>query len=66
MVRDLLHDGDGALATSTDGRRVRTPWRATQRTAWEALKAMSVLGHGLSTSLHEDYLPCRMMRMSHT
>jgi hypothetical protein len=44
----------------------RTPWHATQRAAWEALKAMQVLGHGLSTSLYEDHLPRRMMRMSHT
>jgi hypothetical protein len=39
MARDLLHDRDGALADERDQHRVeRTPWQATQRAAWEALR----------------------------
>jgi hypothetical protein len=39
MAGDVLHDGDGTLADERDRHRVeRTPWRATQRAAWEALR----------------------------
>jgi hypothetical protein len=39
MARDLLHDEVGALADERDWHRMgATPWHATQRAAWEALK----------------------------
>ena len=40
MARDLLHDRDGTLAHECDGHGwERTPWHATQRAAWEALRS---------------------------
>src|SRR4029434_2670991 len=39
LARDLLHHGDGASPTSATGTGwERTPWHATQRATWEALK----------------------------
>jgi hypothetical protein len=39
MARDLLHHRDGALSYKRDGHGWEpTPWHATQRAAWEALK----------------------------
>jgi len=38
MAGDLLHDWDGALADATGTGWEPTPWHATQRAAWEALK----------------------------
>jgi hypothetical protein len=38
LAGDLLHDRHGAQSDERDGHRwERTPWRATQRAAWEAL-----------------------------
>jgi len=40
--RDLLHDWDGAQPTSATGTGwERTPWRATQRAAWETVAPLS-------------------------
>jgi hypothetical protein len=41
LARDLLHHRDGTLADERDG---RTPWHATQRAAWEALKKTNPAG----------------------
>jgi hypothetical protein len=39
LARDLLHDGMEHSATSATGTGwERTPWHATQRAAWEALR----------------------------
>jgi hypothetical protein len=34
----FYHDRDGAFADERDRHQLRTPWHATQRAAWEALK----------------------------
>jgi hypothetical protein len=42
LARDALHDGDGTLTYEHDrDRRERTPWRATQRAAWAALRRVN-------------------------
>jgi len=48
VMRDVLHDRDGALADERDRHRVgATPWRAAQRAAWEARE---VIGRPYSTA----------------